>query len=423
MDNDIDSEDSVNYPIHKRIKDILVSYYRGLCRLIHFKNAYFFDTNMVISNSVADSRLLKLFTLNKRFYLTEKNNEEIENLLATNKYRRLNSSKFDLMSFDKLRSINPTICPVYFNFILQMNNSAVPFSPDFFSSRINAILARKGKLMKKEKKILEKVSMMLKEFNERVDRSISDMSSRSPLLFRSLPRLSENEFHRKKRKAIIGQDPNYFNDLRSLSLALLYCLAFEENTTFVTSDSDLVHLFFVLNEAISYQWALKTEVILLLNDQMKKDIISGKDIEFQLNILKITNKRIEFSRSLYNDFKKKSFLFRIKFWSIEEQRYYNIDSTFDEPLKNLFINSHGPYNCPVAKNSDLGNWINCQYWWPPEKIVDEKKMKVVVSRKPTISKKSISVSNLEHNSHCLYFKEDKSNNYRFFLNFFDLDEF
>ena len=122
---------------------------------------------------------------------------------------------------------------------------------------------------------------------------------------------------------------------------------------------------------------------------------------------------------MYDDsWKKKSFSFVLKFWSTEKQKYHNFDFTFNEAERMMFLNSHGQFNCPPAKNDELGNWLAIQYWWPPKNLEEKDRMRIVVSRKPLITRTNKTIPNDIHNLNCDYVQHDRNNNFDFFLSFF-----
>jgi hypothetical protein len=408
-----DAEDKTT-ALYMRIRIRVIIIGKQIYRFFAYKNNYFFDTNMVVSNSVKDKRLFWLFLKNKRRFLTDNINYEIKELLKKEQFRKINNSKFSVVSFNDLRESNPELCPLYYNYILQMNNPAVVYSPEFFVHQATAILLKKRKFTDKEKIANNLIMDRLKSFTEDLDLSMKDIKGEA------MPKSSELKFHRKKRKAIRENDPNYFNDLRSFSLMLLYCLVKRENVTFYTSDSDAKNLFFTLTEAIAYQCALTAEILSLLSDDVKKHILSGESQTFFVDPLKLAEKRMGFLGDIYSDnWKKRSFMFKIKYWSLEEKRYYSFDMTFNEQTRELFLNATGQYNCPWAQNNKFGSWLSIVYFWPPADGDDLGKMKVVVSKKSFINYMNSYIPSEVHDLNCLYAREDIKNNYSFFSSFIE----
>ena len=406
-----------------KIKGLLIIAYRKIYRRFFYRTAYFFDTNMIISNSKLDRRLCKLITLNKSYFLTEKVNQETENLLSLKGYRRIIKANFKIVTFDALRKVNPEICPTYFNFIRQMNNPAVVLSPNFSAHRMNALLLKRGHLTKNDLEANNKIMDTLKESIELGEQEIKKLSI---LDVRSMPEYTGMKFLKKKRIALKKKDPHYFNDLRSFSLALLYCLQNRVNVTFITADNDAVNLFYTLTEALSDQWALRNKVLNLLTDDDKKNILSGKTVEFTVNPFEQVKSREGLLNDFYSDrWKKNSFAFRIKFWSMEEQKYFNIDLTFNELSRDFLLKgSTGAYWCPMARNDEWGGWLHIKYEWPPRSAKDIFKMKVSVLRKKGIQRINTNVPSIVHNAVCRYVGEDAMNNFKFFSSFYfkDLEE-
>ena len=379
------------------------------------KNIIFLDTNMVVSNSeLEDSRYNNISFSTENFFLPEKFKEEVEILLSNPGYRRINTSEFTTISFDQIRDISPEMCPVYYNFLIQMNNPAVVDSPNFFHSILESKMLKNKKLSKEEQKIMNLVSDKTKERNN----AINEMFSKYGVEWEDN---SELRFLKKKRTAIKKSDPNYFNDIRSISLMLIYCLLKKKSATLLTSDVDLVELFFNLTESISAQSALKFTILPLLTDKHHKIISSGSKAEFTIDVKDLTEKRVSIMHDIYSHRENKTdiILFEIKYWSIKEQRYYNYQFYFSEDTRTLFLKSHGALNCLPARNAEYGNWLKFEYFWPPANIDEFKamKMKVFVFKKPTVNYENREFSNTIHNSNCLYIEEDKKNNYAFFSDF------
>ena len=374
-----------------------------------FKNIYFFDTNMIISNSSNDKRFTKLFTLNSNYFVTEKINEETDNLLRKIGYRKVLKKNLIIINFDDLRQKSPNLCPVYYNFIVQLHNPAVIKSPDFWANRMNATLFLNGSYTEEEKIINNKIMDNLKDFYLKEDLKMNQ---------RKYEKNSSLRFLKKKRMAIKQKESNYFNDLRSFSLMFLYCLEYKKNVTFVTSDSDAVNLFFNLTSGVAQQYVFKTKILSLITKEEKKDIVDGKELTIILNPDEIADETALLLKDIYSDiWKKDSFYFKIKFWSIQDKKYYNYYITFNDTTRLFFLNSHGQYNCPCADNHTMGNWLSIRYWYPPASPKEMDKMKVVVSSK-AINYKNSNISNSIHNNNCLYVKKDKSNDLAFFCSFF-----
>ena len=263
-----------------RLKRLINSVYR----FIFFKYVYFFDSNMIVCNSEKDFRLKKLFTVNKRYLITEVVDHEVNDLLKKDGYFKILKCKLGVVSFNQLRSLNPGICPVYYNFMREMSNPAVPYSPDFFAHRMNAILLKKKPLTKKDKDELNLTMDLLKKSNEEVDEAITRLGGR-PML-----KSSDLKFQKKKRRALKKKSSNYLNDMRITSMVFLYCLQMRRNVTFITSDEDVVNLVFGLTEALADNWCLKAQVLEMLTEKDKNDIMGNKKIELFVDPLVLAKK-------------------------------------------------------------------------------------------------------------------------------------
>ena len=160
---------------------------------------------------------------------------------------------------------------------------------------------------------------------------------------------------KKKRNAIRKHDKNYFDDLKSLALALLYCLQRKTNVTFITSDSDFLNLIFDIFETVIQQSSFAKQILPQLDDDKKRDLIKKKRYTFFLNSFDFVKYMENLMTDAFADNWKKDFvIFKIKYWDIPKQRYITLAFRFNETMRHIFLNSHGNFFCPFAKNIDLG---------------------------------------------------------------------
>ena len=275
----------------------------------------------------------------------------------------------------------------------------------------------KKSLSDKDKKINMKVVDNLIAFLKKEEKRATDSG------LKSVPG-EYIKYQTKKRDAIKKNDPNYLNDMRSFSLAFLYSILYKNNVIYITSDSDFIELFFILIEGVTDQFVLRTKILSLLSDNEKKDLYKGKPVNLFIDPEEHAKQRSDLMGDFFKDqWKNKSFMFRIKFWDIKKQKYENIDITFNDGMRDIFLSTSGNYNCPPAKNSEMSSCFNFKYWWPPENLQNKDEMRVEVNIKPLISYNNSMVSNQVHDNNCLYSKKDRDNDINFFRSFSDVDSY
>ena len=373
------------------IKDILSK--------IKYGQIYIFDTNMVISNSKKDLRHIKLMTLNNNYWITETISDEVNDFLSREKYRLIQKRKLETISFSELRNKYPNVCPLYYNYISAMHNPAIVWGENFGAEMAVRALIKNGLLNDEEDKINTKT----------INRLVRKRDSEKDKLLKLLGKSSILNLS-KKRNAIRKSDKNYFNDLKSLSLSLLYCLQEKKNVTFITSDSDFLNIIFDMFSTIIQQSTFDYEILPQLTNEIKLKILNGKTHSFFLNSFEFKKHMDKYTGDAFSDNWKKDYLiFNIKYWDIKEQKYTKLEFRFNETMRQLFLNSHGNLECPFVKNNDCGSWIHYRYWWPPNSIHNINILKVMIRVKNIINKENIRVNNNIHKTICKYPQQDASN--------------
>lgn len=158
------------------IKEKLLLLFWKVFRIFCYRTVYFFDTNMIVADTKLDSRLIKLFTLNRKFFINNHIKEEVEILLGNRKYRRILKYQLKVISYDDLRSIDPSICPLYYNFISAMHNPAVVWSLNFFMEASFAEMMNKRDMSEKEKKAyIESHLKVIKQFMDQTEQQKKSM--------------------------------------------------------------------------------------------------------------------------------------------------------------------------------------------------------------------------------------------------------
>ncbi|MFA6375870.1 MAG: hypothetical protein WCX69_00510 [Candidatus Paceibacterota bacterium] len=383
---------------------ILISI-RCIYSIFRYNQAYIFDANMIISNKKLDKRYLKLLTINNNYWATETTIKEANNLIFNKKFKLINGHKIKKLSFAKLREYYPNTCPLYYNYISAMHNPAIVFDENFGLELITKSFIKKRNLTKNEEKLINKITSQLDRKSGGKDKIITVL------------RNANISNLRKKRKALKNNDANYLNDKKSLALSLLYCLQRKINVTFVTSDSDFLTLIFDIFSLVLQQANFSTQVLPMLNDNIKNDLLKNKSHTFFLNLIDFLKLKENLTIDAFSDNYKKDFItFEIKYWCIETQKYISLYFRFDETMRQIFLNAHGNLLCPCVKNCDNGNWIS-YIWWPPSSINDKNTLKVLIRAKDIVEKDTIVRDNI-HSLHCKYVKEEISGNINFLSHFF-----
>jgi len=387
----------------------LLIFFRDIRSFFKYGQAYVFDTNMLVANTSLDKRYLNFFTLNRNYWATETAFKEANSLIFDKKYKRVFNHKLKELSFGTLREYYPNSCPLYYNYISAMHNPAIVWGENFGAERVIKTLIKNGSLTQEEQQINMR---MISRLNEKKGMETIGDDVYALLRKANISNLS------KKRQAIREKDANYFNDLKSLSLALLYCLQRKINVTFVTSDSDFLNIIFNLFPTVIQQFSFSEKILHKLGEQKKRDLMKGKRLTYFLDSFKFRKEMEKYSSDIFADNWKKDFLiFKIKYWDIPSQKYTTLDFRFDETTRFIFLNSHGNLFCPCAKNNENGNWLAYMYWWPPDSIHSIDVLKVVVRAKNGIIKEDARVSDANHAAYCRYPKEDSKGNLIFFSNF------
>ncbi len=383
--------------------------FRDLCSILKYGQAYIFDTNMIVADKNIDNRYKKLFTINRNYWATETTFKESNILISDKGYKRILNRKIKKLSFGTLREYYPNTCPLYYNYITAMHNPAIVWGENFSAELIIKSLIKNGILTKKEDKINRVVTSELrhKKYKEEENDDILKLLRKT-----NINNLS------KKRNAIRKNDKNYFNDLKSLALSLLYCLQRKRNVTFVTSDSDFLNLIFDIFSEITQQSTFKVKILPLLDNDKKRDLMNKKKHTFFINSFEFTKYMTNYINEAFADNWKKDFIiFKIKYWDIPTKKYTTLEFRFDNTMRLIFLNSHGNLFCPCVKNNENGNWTAYMYWWPPSSIHNIDILKVAVRAKNGIIKQDTFVKDAVHTKYCRYPKEDSRGNTKFFSSF------
>jgi hypothetical protein len=394
--------------LYSKIKESALLCFWKIYRILKYENVYFFDTNIIVSNSQFDKRLTKLFTLNKKYFVDSHIRDEINTLKTTDGFRTVFKYDLKTVNFDDLRIVNPEICPIYYNFISAMHNPAIVWGQNFLSEGLISELMQGNWSSNDKKKEYEKLNIrILGELQKQVE--IQRKKYGQHKLFNFINSVNFKSL-KKKREAVKKNDPHYLNDLRAMSSALIYSLIYRKNVTFVTADTDHVSLMSNLIETLTQQMTFRTFILKRLSEDHKRRLIKGDRAIFKFNTFDFVKSREGLEGDMQEgSWRKSSFCFKIKFWDTTKQKYRSFNLPFNELGREMFLSATGQLACPYAKNNDLGSWLAFLYYWPPQPPDDISTLKVEVYAKSIINRENEAIDNAHHNSTCKYVLQDKSN--------------
>ncbi len=384
-------------------------------RIIRYRTAYFFDTNFIVLNTseINDARLTKLRTISRKYFITESVDTESSGMLSSGKYSKRLKSPTQTVGFYDLYHKDLSICPVYYNFLGSIHNPASIFSDSFFAELLAAKIALGGKsqeLIRLNNKTMDLIAKSL-----RSDTHL--YHGPKPDLLKKLDAIKLTGL-KKKRKAMRRKNVNYFNDMRSLSLSLVYALLHKENVKFVTADQDFVYFFFELLHAISQQIVFNEIALNTLGKEGVKKVFLGSKEAIFISKNLLMNKIENFMNGLFYGYRGfNSSKFSIYYWDQAEQRYYQFSFVINKAVRQLFLHAHGSLECYFSKNNEFGAFIAYRYWWPPSTVHNKNFVKILPLRKNIINWESKKVPSIVHENLCKYRRLDRQNDTRNFLGF------
>lgn len=397
------------YAKYEKLWVKILIFFRDIRSTWKHGQAYIFDTNMIITRDKGDNRYKKLFTINRNYWATETTFKEVNAFISDKNYKQILNRKLKELSFRTLREYYPDTCPLYYNYISAMHNPAIVWGENFSAELIVKSLIKNGVLTNKEEKLNKVVISNLEKKKHKEEDAGNILKLLNEVNIRNLS---------KKRYAIRKGDKNYFNDLKSLALALLYCLQRKRNVTFVTSDSDFLNLIFDIFSTIIQQSTFNMKILSLLKNGKKGELMEKKKHTFFLDSFEFVEYMENYMADTFADNWKKDFLiFKIKYWDVPTQKYTTLEFRFDDTMRFIFLNAHGNLFCPFVKNNENGNWLAYTYWWPPSSIHNMHILKVMVMAKNGIIKQDTFVKDDVHAANCRYPQEDVRGNLRFFSHF------
>ena len=76
----------------------------------------------------------------------------------------------------------------------------------------------------------------------------------------------------------------------------------------------------------------------------------------------------------------------------------------------MFIKTQGGFTCPFVKNSDYGNWLNFEFYWPPrnDKALKNNLIEFKIKRKKNLYTKTQKVPWVIHNTECYFSALDQA---------------
>jgi len=383
-----------------------------------YKNIYFFDTSFIVRKKMdkGDLRLEKLRTING-VITTDIFNTEASNLFDSGSYEKIFTNALTLINFEQLRITLPQACPLYYNFIYCMFNPANISSPLFFKERYISNKFHGSKLDETDEKINLMISNVFNESKKRTTGVIfpEEKTLLSVFVDEALPK-----YYKKKTEAINKKNPNYHNDLKSLALALLFCIQNRVNLHFYTSDSDFVIHLRQWVDSVSHQLTLKYLLLVYLqkNDGLKKIWGGIEEATFKMPYEDYLRHEEDIRGDfLANDWKKDGYFFQIHSWDNNRKKFINdIKIHFNSAMEENLYNLHGPFSCPFVSNNTYGNFMASRYVWPPVSGT-EGVIEIKVFPKKYRNFHSVYCDKEKHENECVYAVSDKKRDYRFLTSF------
>lgn len=391
------------------LKRLLLHSFGIIYRNIRYKTVYFFDTNFFLPKN----KLPKLFfTFNRNYLITESTRKEIIDKIGKNDFQEKIENKYKTIYFDDIWNVNQTICPAYYHYISCMFNPANIGSDDFYVHWRNSRKIKKLELSTEE----EKTYQWMRKKDIR-GTSLDPLGNPRTGLLKFLDKL-HSQTSKKISKSLKDNHPSYMQDIKSLSLILIYVLINKRNVDYYTTDGDIIILFLRWIDSLTMSFALNVSILSKLTEKEKQELFKGKTVKHFIDYNDFVKKRIR----LFEDFccdwwKEEGFRIRIKYWDQKNKQFNSILSiTVNQEMCDYMSNVHGNLECNFVKNDTFGNWLSYRYYWPP-KNPEERKIKVEITKKNIINSNSYTVDSIIHNENCRYRKEDKEGSLNSFSQF------
>jgi hypothetical protein len=393
------------------VRNFLPRVLKKIWSRLRYGRRVFFDTNFAVVNGKRDKRIKWYFYLFLKIFVTEPVYNEIKD--KEQQGFSIIFRKIKLIKHDDLRERYPASCVLYYNFISCVHNPANLTSGLFFAENLLHGGIINGSIDNKlYNRTLNKLSNRTTKYYD-FEGNLKQMSEYIDNAF--LSRI------RKNREVIKKYHNNYFNDYRNFSLMMLYCLLYERNVCFYTSDQDAIANLYIWVESIIQQITFKELIQKRLNKVTKEEnikfyskdrkrltfFVDYEEFKMQEDILR--------NDLLSGDWKKSYFQFKIKFWDIKNNKYFDkFIIRFNNGIRELLLKSHGGFTCPCVKNNDYSNYFGCKYW-PLQP--NNRYFKIVVRRVGMLIRQDVIVGNVEHNVACLYKQWERENKMEYFCQF------
>lgn len=366
------------------------------------KTFTFLDTSILVSRpEEMDDRISTLSFMDQQLCITETVKSELTEKIQRG-FKLILKKRFKLVRFEDLRSKNPAICPVYYNFISAMHNPAMLHMDDFLPEMILGQITRKDM----SKKILDYYSSKIA-----TERDSTNISS-DRLKFKLAD--SELKNWRKKKSAFTRGEDNYFNDLRTLSLIFAYGLSKKVNIRIVTADSDFPINMIKWAAAIVHELTFKSMIIKALSKEQYQKILNNELVTVYLDRNEFYESQMQGLNHIYG-INTGGMRIDIDCWDNNTKQYDNFYLCIDDYFQELILNCHGQHICHFHKNDSFENHIGWK-WWPPGPLDNQNLIKTEVRNKG-FSKREYNVDEKTHKKMCRYIKEDSKNNLAFFSQF------
>jgi len=218
--------------------------------------------------------------------------------------------------------------------------------------------------------------------------------------------IDRSYFQYFKKKIKSRDSENLLNDYKNVCIILLYALLNRTNVTFVTADRDILAILLVLSKSLAHDMTFTHMILSSLSEDDKRVILKRNYITRYFSFSEFKKIFNGVYGDIMNVYWKRDYVrFRVKLWDLKRQKYINDFSlNFNESVREMILNMHGPLSCHFAKNDTYGNWIHYHFWPPPPKSPDV--LKVLLSLKKRNSLDNIQVPEIIHRETCKYAIDD-----------------
>ncbi len=385
---------------------------------------YYLDTNMFIlkkKDYVQEERFIKKKLSrfrNKRIIISNIVQNEINKYTYRNDYVQFFKTNYQTTSFEQIRSLNPNVCPAYFNFLQSMLNPANIASPAFFKERYLSFKYHNSNPNKEDEDFLHRI--ISQKFNRSKNNTKNVFGENKNDFERIVDDIGIKYYQKKSDAFKKNNIKNYLNDIKVLSEGILFCLIHKVNIVFCTADGDMIIHLLNWIDSMAHHITLKKIIITNLGEDGINRIWSGKEcVTYKIFFKEYYDLENEIRADILNrDWKKDGHIFDLLYWDQKSNKFIKIIKlNFNEITTRLLLDTHGSFSCPYAQNNLCGNFFNYRFVWPPKKEENDPKIEIEVFPKRYRNTIIKIKKEKKHTRDCLYANNNKNCNFSFLSSF------